>query len=46
MDNTVDDDKLLFPPLDRCCLLRIYQIYSSEHAGWFVAQHADLRVRR
>ena len=45
MDNTVENDRLLFRPLNRCCLLRTYQIFSAEHAGWFVAQRADLSLR-
>ena len=45
MDYTVDDDRLLFPPLNRCCLLKTYQIYSAEHAGWCLGLYADLSLR-
>ena len=46
MDDPVDDDRLHFPPLDRSFPLKTYQIYSTEHAGFFLALYADLSLRR
>jgi hypothetical protein len=43
-DATVDDDLKVFPPLELFALLLTYRLYAAEHAGWCLAEHADLSV--